>query len=43
MFHSIVQPVKGIFYAPVNTWQDAFCLRAETQSGLLVNCPLLLS
>jgi len=43
MLHSSVQPVTGIFYAPVNTWRVALCLRAETHLGLLVKCPLLLS
>jgi len=43
MLHSSVQLVRGIFYAPINTWRVALCLRAETHPGLIVKCPLLLS
>ena len=43
MFHSSSELLTGIVSAPINTWREAVCLRAETHAVFLVKCPFLLS
>ena len=43
MFHLSVQKLFEIFSAPIEIWQVALGMRADTRVGLHVTCQLFLS